>query len=242
MDEKAPLTDASLARLAMSREARKISDAACDLVPVAEGELRGDGSGGGNGHLTGQALELCEQARELLERTVVYERLGGASWETLGAALGIAKQSAHHRYSGAEQRFRQELANPVVIDEETGTLHQNQHPAAADPERTARALDEWADSHHPPVLSKTFDAGDGNESLVLGRLARMDEDTELRALRQQREQLLRASSPACEEDLESITRRERELLQRQQSRSRGTAGRSRARTPAASQRRHWPLP
>jgi hypothetical protein len=45
------------------------------------------------------ALRMFESAEKLVSDRVVRARLKGASWEELGAALGMTKQGAHKRYS-----------------------------------------------------------------------------------------------------------------------------------------------
>lgn len=53
------------------------------------------------------AAELAEAAQELLTARVVAARLKGATWEDIGAALGMTRQGAMRRYRDAAERFGQ---------------------------------------------------------------------------------------------------------------------------------------
>ena len=69
------------ARLALSAAAKELSDYARGLVSA-------DDRGSGPGEVVERAVQLVDDARGVLERAVVYERERGASWQTIGAALG----------------------------------------------------------------------------------------------------------------------------------------------------------
>ena len=43
---------------------------------------------------------------------MVFEREQGASWQDIGAALGISRQTAHERFAEVEQRWKDALRRP----------------------------------------------------------------------------------------------------------------------------------
>lgn len=59
------------------------------------------------------ALRLREEAHEVLARAVVYERARGTSWATIGAVLGITRQSAFKQYQDAERALRRLSETPA---------------------------------------------------------------------------------------------------------------------------------
>ncbi|MFE7268022.1 hypothetical protein ACFU9B_39475 [Streptomyces sp. NPDC057592] len=64
------------------------------------------------GEEVGQALDLIEQAKEVLVRAVIYERARHTSWEAIAEQLDMKKQSAHERYREAEQEWKDALHEP----------------------------------------------------------------------------------------------------------------------------------
>src|SRR6266704_6038762 len=95
----------SQARIALSVAAREVSDEARGLVPA-------DDRGSGVGEIVERAVQLVDRTRDVLERAVVYEREEGASWQDIGAALGISRQTAQERFAEVEQRWRDALRRP----------------------------------------------------------------------------------------------------------------------------------
>src|ERR671910_3024402 len=88
---------AARARLALSVAAKGVSDEARGLVSA-------DDRGTGAGEIVEWAVQLVDDARAVLDRAVVYERERGASWQTIGAAIGISRQTAHERFAEVERR------------------------------------------------------------------------------------------------------------------------------------------
>src|ERR671913_1712584 len=96
---------AAQARLALSTAARGASDQARGLVSA-------DDRDSGAGEIVEWAVQLVDDARVVLERAVVYERERGASWQTIGAAIGISRQTAHERFSEVERRWKDAPRGP----------------------------------------------------------------------------------------------------------------------------------
>lgn len=181
-------TDATRARMVVADEAAELADRAAGLVPIAPSELLADGRVAYPGERLQAAAGLVFAAEQLLAQTVVVERLGGVSWERIGAALQTSKQAAHERFSAAERRFRAELARPENPDYsgEIGQFRYRLHPAAHDPETAAARLDGWVRDH----------LADDDPHPVSGGLVRADPDGELRALADRRHALYADDTPA----------------------------------------------
>ncbi|MEV5598953.1 hypothetical protein [Streptomyces sp. NPDC052496] len=85
------------ARIAVSLDARQISEGACDLVAVHPDAADGD--------LLRQALTLHERTERLVRRAVIAERERGTTWEQIARAAGTTRQSAHERWSAHVQTW-----------------------------------------------------------------------------------------------------------------------------------------
>jgi hypothetical protein len=128
------------ARVALSVAAREVSDYARGLVPA-------DDRGSGAGEIVERAAQLVEDARSVLERAVVYEREQGVSWQTIGAALGISRQTAHERFAEAERRWQDALRRPYAEAGPGGWQALRLPEGAEDPERWGQQLDSWVIRH-----------------------------------------------------------------------------------------------
>jgi hypothetical protein len=133
------LPPAALARLALSQAARELSDRARSLVPTtSDSYARG-------GEFVEHAAGLVAAAQYVLERAVIYERERGRSWETIGEALGITRQSAHERFAEGEERWHDGLDRPYDKHRE---LVSSRLPDGADsPRDYMHWLDEWCQRH-----------------------------------------------------------------------------------------------
>lgn len=61
--------------------------------------------------------ENLRLAESDLERSIVRAVLDGASWQEVGAALGVSKQTAHNRYAKAVEHYaRIESGEYVPLD------------------------------------------------------------------------------------------------------------------------------
>jgi hypothetical protein len=128
------------ARVALSVAAREVSDFARSLVPA-------DDRGSGPGEIVELAAQLVDEARSVLERAVVYEREQGASWQTVGAALGISRQTAHERFAEVERRWQDALRRPYAEAGPGGRLALRLPDGAEDPQRWGQQLDAWVIRH-----------------------------------------------------------------------------------------------
>uniref|UniRef100_UPI003F4948FD hypothetical protein n=1 Tax=Nonomuraea sp. CA-252377 TaxID=3240003 RepID=UPI003F4948FD len=127
------------------------------------------------------AARFVRRAQELLDRAVIVEKVGGASWEDIGDTLEITRKSAHSRFRQAVEEWEEAVKRPVVVDEIYGlsggmeARTYNRMPAGTStPDETAAYLDRWALAH--------ADGRDVGERPVSGGLARMSPLVEVMTL------------------------------------------------------------
>lgn len=132
------LNRASRVRLALSAAAAELADRAAGLART--------GVDGRPGEVAEDARSLAAMAEDVLQLAVLYDRRRGASWATVGEALGeVSRQAAHERYSEADHYVDEAITehwltgDPRVIGLPEG--------AEASP-RTIERLDEWAAARH----------------------------------------------------------------------------------------------
>ncbi|MFJ9434555.1 hypothetical protein ACIRQY_33560 [Streptomyces sp. NPDC101490] len=158
-----PHTETALARLMLSHALRETAKAA--LGGMATG---GDASSTvGPGDYVREAARLTRLAEDAQRWAAIYERERGTSWEEIGEALDITRQSAHARFADHVKVWREPLVNPERLHPD-GTPDDrripygaryapgNAAPANGSAEMTAEVLDEWlrrhdgrADQEHP---------------------------------------------------------------------------------------------
>jgi hypothetical protein len=131
------------ARLALSVAAKGVSDEARGLVSA-------DDRGSGAGEIVERAVQLVDDARAVLDRAVVYERVRGASWQAIGAAIGISRQTAHERFAEVERRWQDALGGSDAAGGPGGRRAPRLPPGAEDPEGWGRRLDRWVIRHREP--------------------------------------------------------------------------------------------
>lgn len=214
-DEKAPLSDASLARLAVAAAAQDLADFARAFVSI-----------GSTRHSSGGELEdgqkLVAKAEYVLERLVVFERVAGASWEDIGSGLSMARQNAHKKFRAAVEEFEQALAEPEVTNPDTGDTYNQLPEGADDPAWWADRLDAWVRRHREPT---EYEIGD-RERPVSGGLARLGPLAELAKLSRQRTALLNRYIAPPAEELLPIAERELELYEQLAAHGYATAAES----------------
>lgn len=144
-----PYSKASLARLALSEQARVVADTVRDLVPTAPPAYARDGG------FVEAAARLVDNTRHLLTLAVIYERaMGGVSWEHIGIALGrVSRQTAHERYAEAERDFQERVLRAWLQPERAGELL----ATAEDLARLVARLSTWVAVH---CESDEIDHGD----------------------------------------------------------------------------------
>ncbi|MEU6721930.1 hypothetical protein ABZ897_61745 [Nonomuraea sp. NPDC046802] len=169
--EDAPYTEQSLAQLALAATAQDLADFLIGFVavwPTSEPRPVED------------AARFVRRAQELLDRAVIVEKVGGASWEDIGDTLEITKQSAHAKFRQAVEEWEAAVKRPIVTDEIYGiggleARTYNRMPAGTStPDETAAYLDRWALAH--------ADGRDVGGRPVSGGLARMTPLVELMSL------------------------------------------------------------
>ncbi|WP_431959424.1 hypothetical protein [Actinacidiphila sp. bgisy160] len=88
------------------------------------------------------ARQLRVLTLELLDRTVLAEVLGGASWEEVAAALGLTPETTQSRYEETARVWARPEAATWTAPGEAGDR---------DVEGTAAALDAWYARHRDGV-------------------------------------------------------------------------------------------
>src|SRR5262252_8731468 len=132
------------ARIALAQAARHLSESARAVVPT------GSDTTADAGMLVEVAGRLARHALEVLELAVVFERERHTSWEVIGSVLGISRQGAHERFSGAVQRWREGLRAPWLPDS-AGRLVAQLPEGADAPDVWAKRLDQWMIEHGHPT-------------------------------------------------------------------------------------------
>lgn len=158
-----PYTRAALARLRLSGAHRQTAETALSRV----GTQQDSSATVAPGDFVREAAELIRLAEEAQRRAVVYERERGTSWEDIGEALGVTKQSAHARFAEYVNEWTAPFDKPErrhpdgTADDRRIPYGARYAPGAAVPangsaEKTAADLDRWlcrhdgfADQEHP---------------------------------------------------------------------------------------------
>ncbi|MGW5862704.1 hypothetical protein ACWFRJ_11110 [Streptomyces sp. NPDC055239] len=143
---ESPYTDAARARLAMAHEACELAGLARAAVPIGEHELLPDGTARSPGSVLADAAGVLKAAHRFFEAAAVCERLGGASWQLIGDALGMEARSARARFAAAESCFREELEGGGTVAG-PGDAGWWRAYTAGNPLEAARDLDDWVLRH-----------------------------------------------------------------------------------------------
>jgi hypothetical protein len=197
-DADSPYSEASLARLDVSAQARELATFARGLVGI------GDRADRDLDVLVEDAARLRAQADLVLTRAVVAARAAGASWEAIGAGLGVSRQEAHRRYRDAEQTWFDDLARPEgeLAD---GTRYWKASTAVREPDAVAADLDAWlAASREPGQVDMPVAA-------ALVRLGPVEEASHLIA---RRRALMNANEQPPADQLAAIYERESIVFER----------------------------
>jgi hypothetical protein len=208
-DAPHPYTTTALARLMLSDAYRDVADRA--LHGITTRHDNDHFAGGGN--YVEEAASLVRHAEDVLRRAVVYERERRTSWEDIGYALGITKQSAHERFGKHAASWREPLDNPehyrfdgtpddVRIPYEARYTPGINAAEASQNEETARELELWLKEHTAP-----YDSWASDDHPVTAELPRHTTTVMLMLLSDISRRLL-------EEQLVPDPRREAELAER----------------------------
>lgn len=135
----------ALARLALSQAARSLADQARSLVPTTADRSAGIGE------FVEKAQQLVSQAEEVLVRAAVYERERGRSWEDIGKALGITRQSAQDRFAEDVAAWHDGLDQPYLMLTDGSARIANLPDGAEAPTAYIQALDQWCERHTDPT-------------------------------------------------------------------------------------------
>ncbi|XVQ16356.1 hypothetical protein ACQP1W_52425 (plasmid) [Spirillospora sp. CA-255316] len=144
---------ASRIRVALSEAAAELADRATDLARTT--------NDGRPGEPTEEARRLVAAAEYVMQLSVLYDRRRGASWSTIGEALGeVTKQTAHERYAEAEKYVDEAITEHWL----TGNPRVVGLPEGADVSpSTLERLDRWAAARH-----RTGDLGDPDRAVSAG--------------------------------------------------------------------------
>lgn len=141
--------DRTLAQLVIADRASDLADLAMSLVSDRDGrDLRSD---------VDTAARLVQDAKQVLEATVLAARLGGQSWDAIGEdILGAAgkKQTMINRYGALESQWRDALLEPITVDLEArggrgATTVRTPDALSWDLKRQAAQLQKFLDQHRP---------------------------------------------------------------------------------------------
>ncbi|WP_330346678.1 hypothetical protein OG858_47070 (plasmid) [Streptomyces europaeiscabiei] len=162
-DPPHPYTPAALARLMLSDAYRNVAETALGRIGTEDDSSSTVTPGG----FVREAAELIRLAEHAQRQAVIYERERGTSWEEIGEALGITRQSAHTKFTDPVKAWRAPLDKPErrhpdgTPDDKRIPYGARYAPGSAVPangsaEKTARDLDRWlrrhdgwADQEHP---------------------------------------------------------------------------------------------
>ncbi|QDN84396.1 hypothetical protein [Streptomyces sp. RLB3-6] len=149
-----PYTETALARLRLSEAYREAAEAA--IAGVCTADDGGHFAGGGS--FIEDADRMVRLAEEIKRKAVIYERQLGTSWEEVGRALAITKQSAHKKFASEVEAWRAPLDKPARVRPD-GTPDDDRipygvryaegipRPEYGTAEETARDLDRWLREH-----------------------------------------------------------------------------------------------
>ncbi|MFD7233611.1 hypothetical protein [Streptomyces sp. NPDC059881] len=149
-----PYTSAALARLMLSDAHRDVAESALNRIGTED-----DSSGMvAPGDFVREAADLISLAEHAQRQAVIYERERGTSWEELGEALGISRQSAHAKFAEYVKAWREPLDRPErrhldgTPDDRRVPYGFRYAPGSAVPangsaEKTAHDLDAWMRRH-----------------------------------------------------------------------------------------------
>ncbi|MFE2684470.1 hypothetical protein [Streptomyces mirabilis] len=173
-DAAHPYTETALARIVLGGTYREVAEAALARIPTDS-----DGSSlTGPGDSVRAAADLLALAEDVMRRAAVYERERGTSWDEIGEALGITKQSAHKRFAGAVETWRAPFDRPAQLlpdgtpDDARIPYGSRYAPGVPRPhhgtaEHEAQRLEKWLLQHTGPT-----DHWHGDEHPVTGGLPR----------------------------------------------------------------------
>jgi hypothetical protein len=141
-DEDSPYTEVSRAQVVLAATAQELADYARGFVRVYDDRP--------SALLVDDAARAVVKAQALLRAAVVAARAAHVSWEDLGGALDITKQSAHQRYAEDERQWKEALDRPEAVNE-IGQRYSRLPYGAENTAAVAARLDEWALRHRQPT-------------------------------------------------------------------------------------------
>lgn len=127
------------ARMGMAVNARDVADEARGVLGDACAPLP-------RGELIAKTRRVRALAQALVDRAVMAEIAGGASWSDLADALGMPAEDCHRIYAPTWEVWLEHGSEPELDrgDREVGTGRD------FDPEGTAESLDQWWRRHAEP--------------------------------------------------------------------------------------------
>ncbi|MEV5348911.1 hypothetical protein [Streptomyces achromogenes] len=209
-DPPHPYDEQALARIKLSDAYREVAESALHGVATWYDKSRFTGEGS----YVEEAARLLSRAEDVLRYAVIYERERHSSWEDIGGALGVTRQTAHERFADVVARWRAPLDNPERYRPD-GTPDDDRipygvryadgqfppRPEYGTAEHTAKDLEKWLKQRTVPG-----DSWAGEEHPVTGALTRNSTATMLMRLSDVSRRLLdeqmvpdpRAEAAMCE--------------------------------------------
>ncbi|MFD6401211.1 hypothetical protein [Nocardia sp. NPDC060249] len=139
-DDRYSYSTAALARLVLCDELSDLATRAASLISTESDD------GWHPGEVVEAAACLVDRAQSVLARAVIYERERHSSWDCIGEAFDISRQSAHARYSDDVTEWKEALHEPFY--EQTGRIRNLRLPGAAfRPTEIGQRLDTWVYEH-----------------------------------------------------------------------------------------------
>jgi hypothetical protein len=129
-------TDAARARVALSAAARELSDDARELVDTEH-----ETTSNSIRELVERVNRLAGAVEELRRLAVVYARERNLSWESVGEALGVTRQTAHERFAKVVDEWHDSLYDPARH------TYQWLPDGAYNPDQTIARLETWLARH-----------------------------------------------------------------------------------------------
>ncbi|WP_328665537.1 hypothetical protein OG905_00975 [Streptomyces sp. NBC_00322] len=157
-DPPHPYTRTALARLLLSDANREVAESALGRIGTEDDSS----STVMPGDFVREAASLIRLAEYAQRQAVIYERERGTSWEEIGEALGITRQSAHAKFADYVKAWRAPLDEPERLhpdgtpDDRRIPYGARYAPGSAVPangsaEKTACTLDRWLRQHSGPA-------------------------------------------------------------------------------------------
>ncbi|MFD9947727.1 hypothetical protein ACFWYW_56815 [Nonomuraea sp. NPDC059023] len=138
------LTGAQVAHIAISSVAATMADDFLMLVPTAGHRRRGTAG------LTRTVVDLRRKLTELMARAITADRMDGADWADIGAALGMDPDLVAYHYAHLDWTHMADDPQAVWDAFRPNCVAQLHDSCDEDPAVAAAKLDVWYHRHADP--------------------------------------------------------------------------------------------